>query len=171
MGRKKEPKQWERQPKETAKAYAAFQAYRDLDPKKRTIAKVAEALGKTEGNMEQLSAKYHWVKRAEAWDAEADRRDTEAHLRDIVEERARQRKMAMEMQVKGMELMENIQPGDAKLGEIVSLLKLGMEQARICMGDVGKVIEERDGGNTLPSVTFYIPSNGRDQEGAEVSTE
>ena len=67
------------------------------------------------------------------------------------------------MQLKALQLLETIQEGDAKLSEIVSLMKLGMEQERICLGDVGDVIEERSG-EAVPSVQIYIPTNNREKK-------
>lgn len=159
----KQPQAWERQPEETPKAYEAFCAYRDMGSD-RTLAKVGEQLGKSDALMERWSAKYDWVRRAAAWDDELDRQTARELMRDMAKTRARQRKQALKMQHKGLELLKDIKPGDAKLSEIVSLLKLGMEQERICLGDVGDVIEERDGGNAVPSVQIYIPDNGRGKD-------
>lgn len=38
---------------------------------------------------------------------------------------------------------------------------------RLSRGDVGDVIEERDGGESVPAVQFYIPDNGRDNQGGD----
>lgn len=159
----KQPQAWERQPEETTKAYEAFCAYRDMGSD-RTLAKVGEQLGKSDALMERWSAKYDWVKRAAAWDDELARQTARELMRDMAKTRARQRKQALKMQHKGLELLKDIKSGDAKLSEIVSLLKLGMEQERICLGDVGDVIEERDGGNAVHAVQIYIPDNGRGKD-------
>lgn len=151
---------WTRQEGESATNYEAFCVYRDMG-NERSLAKVGEKLCKSTALMERWSAKFNWVERVTAWDVEADRQATEKLLKDIANARARQRKQALKMQVKGLELLKEIRPGDAKLSEIVSLLKLGMEQERICMGDVGEVVEQRDGGNATPAVQIYIPDNGR----------
>ena len=63
-----------------------------------------------------------------------------------------------------MEFLEKIVAGEPALRDIVQLLKLGMEQERICMGDVGEVVEERNGGEAIPAVQIYIPDNGRSKE-------
>lgn len=163
MAKQKETQElhpWERQPDETPKAYEAFTIYRDLG-KERTLPKVAESLSKSVSLINRWSQAYRWVERVSAWDNEADRKATAKLLEDVAKMRARQRKQALKMQLKGLELMEGINVGDAKLSEIVSLLKLGMEQERICMGDVGEVIEERNGGDAVPAVQIYVPDNGR----------
>lgn len=161
---KKEVKaqEWERQPEETAKAFEAFAIYRDMG-NDRSIAKVAEKLGKSEALLHRWSSRYEWVKRAAAWDDEVARQTARELMRDMAKTRARQRKQALKMQHKGLELLKDINPGDAKLSEIVSLLKLGMEQERICLGDVGDVIEERNG-EAVPSVQIYIPDNNRGKD-------
>lgn len=155
-----ERKPWERLPNETPEAFEAFKEYRDMGAE-RSVAKVGEKLGKNTSLMERWSAKNDWVKRAQAWDDEIEREASKNLLKEIGKMRARQRKQSLKMQVKGLELLNDIKPGDAKLSEIVSLMKLGMEQERICMGDVGEVIEERNGGDAVPAVQIYVPDNGR----------
>lgn len=160
--KEKENQAWDRQPDETTKAFEAFAIYRDMG-NDRSIAKVAEQLGKSEALLQRWSSKYEWVKRVAEWDDEVARQTARELMRDIARTRARQRKQAMQMQLKGAELLQAIKVGDAKLSEIVSLLKLGMEQERICLGDVGEVIEER-GGDAVPAVQIYVPDNNRGKE-------
>ena len=153
---------WERQPNEGPKPYEAFTIYRDLG-KERTLPKVAEKLGKSLGLTSRWSSAYNWVERVAAWDDEADRQAAQKQLKDIANARVRQRKQAVKMQLKALQLLESIKDGDAKLSEIVSLMKLGMEQERICLGDVGDVIEERKG-DSVPAVQIYVPDNGRGKD-------
>lgn len=168
---KYEGQPWIRQPKESSKAYEAFALYRDMG-KERTLPKVADACGKSVSLMNKWSQANRWVERVTAWDDEVDRQAVREHLADIAKARARQRKMAVNMQGAGMEFLKAIREaskqGDSPvLRDVVQLLKLGMEQERICMGDVGEVIEEREGQSAPPPVTFYMPDNGRDQNGEE----
>ena len=61
---------WERQPKESEEAYAAFLAYRDMGVK-RTVAAIGKGDGKRTGfqrRCEGWSAKWRWVDRAREWD-------------------------------------------------------------------------------------------------------
>ena len=162
MAKKKETeerKPWERLDEESTPAYAAFKEYRDMG-EERSIAKVAKKLGKSDKLLERWSAKHDWGNRVMAWDDAIEHRASENLLNEIAKMRARQRKQALKMQLKGLNLLDGINQGDAKLSEIVSLMKLGMEQERICMGDVGEVIEER-GGEAVNPVQIYVPDNGR----------
>jgi len=63
---------WERLVGEGTKRFEAFAKYRDMGPE-RSLAKVAQALGKTTSLMERWSAEDSWVHRVTAWDEEQDR--------------------------------------------------------------------------------------------------
>ena len=68
---------WEPWPGESAKAYQAFCAYRDLPTKARSVrAAYEQETGKKipSGRWTQWSTKFRWVERSRAWDAEADGR-------------------------------------------------------------------------------------------------
>ena len=158
-----EPELWERQQGETARAYEAFCIYRDMGAN-RSLRKVVQQLDKNLTTIGDWSTKYDWVKRVAAWDAEQDRIARNEMQKDMAETRKKQREQARKMQEKGMALLESINVGDAKLSEIVSLLKAGMEQERIAIGDVGEVIEERNGGEAISPVQIYIPDNGRGRD-------
>lgn len=164
MAKKKtvEVEPWERQPKESAQAFEAFAMYRDMGVS-RSIRKVAHNLNKAVTTLAEWSSKHEWVKRVAAWDAEQDRIARNELMAEMAATRKKQRRQAQRMQEKGMELLESINLGDAKLSEIVSLLKAGMEQERIAIGDVGEVIEERSGEATS-AVQIYIPDNNRGRD-------
>jgi hypothetical protein len=79
---------WERLPAESAKAFAAFCAYRDLGPERSLNAAYGE--GRAPGHWSQWSSEYRWVERATAYDAylDAERRKVrEAKLRALEERR------------------------------------------------------------------------------------
>lgn len=71
---------WEPQPGETAKAFAAFCAFRDLPPERRTVPAAFQALhGRPSGGHGGASqwrlwrSKNAWDARVDAWDREQDR--------------------------------------------------------------------------------------------------
>ena len=53
---------------ESARSYQGFQIYFQMDPRERSLRKVAEQLGKSETWIETLSSKFHWRQRTEARD-------------------------------------------------------------------------------------------------------
>jgi hypothetical protein len=63
---------WDRQERESPKAWDAFKTYRDLGPRERSTARVAEELGKSETICNRWSSMWNWVERAAAFDAFAD---------------------------------------------------------------------------------------------------
>lgn len=52
--------------RESKTAYDYFRCYLSVDP--RSIANVAKVFGTSEGNMEQMSQRHKWIKRAKAFD-------------------------------------------------------------------------------------------------------
>lgn len=62
------PREWERQPDETAPAYAALRCYLDQGPA-RSVTKVAEELDKSRSLIGRWSSRHRWRPRADAWDA------------------------------------------------------------------------------------------------------
>jgi hypothetical protein len=56
------PMMFERQPRESAKAYAAFRAYLESGPE-RSLAAVAQKLGKSKTMIERWSRKFDWTAR------------------------------------------------------------------------------------------------------------
>ncbi len=87
---------FERLPRESAKAHAAFQAYRDLGPQ-RSLALVAANLGKSKVLMERWSRRYDWVGRIAA---------QAAHVADI--ERQTIERLTIEHAVEWHRLQESV---------------------------------------------------------------
>lgn len=168
------PKPWERQPDETPKAYEAFCIYRDLkdirDPEsKRSLDLVVQEMGKSRTLFERWSSKYEWVKRVTAYDDEQERlvreEEEKQRIKDIREMRKRHAKIANSMMLKAARALDNIPEDEIKAGDISRMVDTASKLERISLGDVGEVIEERQGEAALPAVTFYMPSNNRDNVG------
>jgi hypothetical protein len=69
--------------REGNRAYAAFCQYRDQPPSLRSARHLAKSLGRNASLILRWSAKYRWVSRAAAWDAEQDRVACQARLNAI----------------------------------------------------------------------------------------
>lgn len=162
MAKANTPDPWERRDGESAKAYEAFCVYRDLGTQ-RSIRSVCQKLDKSRQLLSTWSAKYEWVSRCAAWDAEQDRIARQAQIDEIKKMRKRHADLASAMLIKAARALQRIPDDEIKAGDISRMVDTASKLERISRGDVGEVIEERDGGEAPPPVTFYIPSNGRDQ--------
>ena len=158
-----EIKPWERQEGETARAYEAFSEYRDMGAN-RSLAKVGQKLGKSKAQMEKWSKKYSWVTRAESWDIEEDRQIRAALTKDIGAMRKRHADIASAMLIKAARALQKIPDDEIKASDISRMIETATKLERISKGDVGDVIEERQGEAVADPVQFYIPDNGRDSE-------
>jgi hypothetical protein len=87
--------EWERQTTESARAFAAFCAYRDLGPSRSidrayTVTRERHQPGRAAGQWNAWSVEHRWVERAAAYDGHLDaqrRRIREARLRELEERR------------------------------------------------------------------------------------
>lgn len=152
---------WERMQGESAKVYSYFDEYRSMEASKRSLRAVAEKYGKSQQFMQKLSARYEWVNRAEAWDDEQTRIARADQQKKIAEMRKRHAKLAKTMLNKAQAAIDKMNPDEMKAQDISRIAEVASKLERLSMGDVGEVIEERDGGAAEPPVTFYIPENGR----------
>lgn len=162
-----EKKPWERQEGETPKPYEAFCVYRDMGIQ-RSQPKVAEKLGKSTALISRWSSEYNWVERVAAWDDDRERIEreiAEKEMRDSIRKmRKRQAETGRYMQVKAMKALNRIPEEEIKPGDIARLVDVGSKLERTARGDVGEVIEERQGESAVPAVQFYLPENNRDKE-------
>ena len=59
---------WERQPKETARAFSAFAQYLAMDPEERSVRDICRKLNASWSTVSKWSASHDWMRRAEAKD-------------------------------------------------------------------------------------------------------
>ena len=169
MAKTNTPKPWERQEGETPKPYEAFCIYRDMktDDQERSLREVANRLKKSLTLIGRWSSKYSWVERVAAWDDEQERIEREIAQKEqakaIREMRKRQAQAGYALQLKATKALGKLPIDQMSPQDIVKMMAEGAKLERIGRGDVGEVVEERDGGQAAPAVTFYMPSNGRDE--------
>lgn len=164
MARKKQqPDLWERQEGEGPKPWEAFVLYRDMGPQ-RSVRKVAKELNKSDTLIGRWSSDWNWVNRAAAWDVEQDRQNRIAQNEEIKKMRKRHADLANAMIVKAARALNKIPDDEIKAADINRMVEVASKLERISRGDVGEVIEERDGGVATQAVTFYMPDNGRDRK-------
>jgi hypothetical protein len=80
---------------ESAKAYAAFCAYRDLGPDSRSLNAAYAGGGRAPGYWAQWSSEFRWVERAAAYDAHLD--DARRRVREAQLQRLEERRFAFEL--------------------------------------------------------------------------
>lgn len=161
------PQPWERQPGESAKAYEAFSMYRDMGLQ-RSLRQVAAQLQKSETLIGRWSGTHRWVDRVAAFDIEQDRRAQEIAQKEqakaIRDMRKRHADVAHAMILKAAKALQRIPEDEIKAQDISRMVDVASKLERISRGDVGEVVEERDGGQATPVVQFYMPSNSREDE-------
>lgn len=163
MAKTNTPDAWERQPGETTRAYEAFTLYRDMGAD-RALRKVVQALNKNLTTIAEWSTKYEWVKRAAEWDAEQDRIARNAQIEEIKKMRKRHAEVANSMIIKAARALNRMKEEDIRPADISRFIEVASKLERLSRGDTSEVIEERDGGEAEPAVTFYMPDNGRDHK-------
>lgn len=155
-----EVKPWERQNGETAKQFEAFVIYRDMG-EERSITAVTQKLNKSRALIGRWSSNNSWVERCIAWDREKDRLARLEQQKDIKKMRKRHANLAVSMLVKAAKALERIPIEEIKASDISKFVETASRLERVSRGDVGDVIEQRDGGEAMDSVQIYIPDNNR----------
>lgn len=161
----KEAKPWERQDNETPKQFEAFVVYRDMG-EERSLSKVADKLQKSTTLMGRWSGLNSWVERVAAWDDEQERILRHEQIKEIKKMRKRHADTATAMIAAAAKGLKNIMehPEEMKPGDVARLVEVASKLERISRGDVGDVVEQRDGGQTIEAVQLYIPENNRDKK-------
>lgn len=164
MAKEKQVQPWERQDGETNKQFEAFVIYRDMG-EERSLSKVAEKLQKSTTLMGRWSGSNNWVERVAAWDDEQDRILRAEQIKDIKRMRKRHADMAATMITAAAKGLKEImaKPEEMKPNDVARLVEVASKLERISRGDVGDVVEERQG-EAIDAVQIYIPSNGRERE-------
>ena len=148
--RKKKPKKvaenlednelWERMKGEGSRQYEHFAAYRDMkhiapSPTGRSIRKLAKEKGMNRQSLEQLSSKFNWVARAEAYDiylTEQTRLQNEAEIEDMRKNHAL---LASQMIRKAAKRLLTIPEEEITASDIVRLVDAGVKIERLSRGE------------------------------------
>lgn len=132
---------WGMRPGETAKAYQAFEVYRDLGPE-RSLEKACRQL--TTGSplevLKQWSTRHDWQARVRAFDEFVASRAADKAVETAASIRARQAKHAQAMQLRAMQKFAVAGPEDMSVAEATRAFQVGAEVERKVMGIDEKVI-------------------------------
>jgi len=141
------PLLFEQQPKESAKAFAAFTAYLNLGPE-RSLAAVGKQLGKSEPLMKRWSRKYDWLARVQAHAAHmavVERQAAEAlRVSKAVEWESRELKLretewamherAIAAAKRGLDAYMDREKVYANLADIARMLEIASKLGRLATG-------------------------------------
>lgn len=120
----KSEKSWERQPKESAQAYEAFDLYLKMG-RDRSCHKVARELSKSDTIIKRWSSTWSWQKRVRDYDAELRRAEFEAEKKAVKEMHERQINLSVLLQKKAFEALKKLDISELKPQEILRFISEG----------------------------------------------
>ena len=120
-------------PRESAKAFEAFCAYRDMGPG-RSVAKVGHAVGKSTTLMARWSGQWAWVARAARWDADTAVKVAEAQQGEIVEMRSRHARIAAALLGKVVARLVKLDPAELTPAQVTRMFDVAMKAERTSRG-------------------------------------
>jgi hypothetical protein len=133
---------WERHPKESAKAYGAFRAFRDLSPPARRPEDLAATLGIAPTQLSSWAMRWDWWQRAAAWDDEAHRIDDQERLEAIRAMHLNHRRAGRAAMLIAMQALQAVDPETIAPYAAARLLELG---ARLERSTLTVSVEELQG--------------------------
>jgi hypothetical protein len=158
---------WDRQPRESSRAYAYFVAYRDMGPQ-RSLAGVRQTLGEgsapSRGRLGQLSVAWSWVERSSAWDAHVARQrdraaaDT-ARKGDRLRQAslARSRELASDLRAKLAEIIDGLDVARADWPGLMKLACLAVDlEQKACAAGMAPAEDFDPEGATMEHLEAYI---------------
>jgi hypothetical protein len=154
------PAPWERQPGESARAFGAFGAYRDLGARRSLRAAAETFYGRRsaalERQVDRWSRAFAWVERAAAWDRHLDAEACKAQekaRRDMAE---RHVKEAQTLQAKALERLRALRPEELGPTEVLRFLVEAAKLERLALGEPETVSEQRFGPVVLQIVEEVV---------------
>ena len=159
---------WDMRDDETAKAFGAFTAYRDMGSS-RSLRRLAESGNNAASNLRQMakwSGEHDWPDRAAAWDRHVDREVQDDQVEAIKIMRRRHAAIAAGALAKVGARISTIDADRLTVNETARLMEVAYKMERIARGEPGETTGEADGldpmdGHTLPGedVLDMIASN------------
>lgn len=132
--------EWQRREKETTVAFEAFVCYRDMGAN-RSLAKVAEKLGKSETLMQRWSGQHEWVNRAADFDGHLDEEVVDAQEKARREMAERHAKLAQAALTRVAQRLGDLDPEDLKPGDIARILEVATKLERLSRGEPSEHVE------------------------------
>lgn len=141
---------WDIRGDESAKAYAAFAAYRDMGPGRSQEA-VGEKLGKSRQLLGRWAVTYSWTERARAYDEAAAKLAADASLEDHAAVNRRHAELGRVLQKRGAQRLALLPPETLSGAEAVSAVKAGVQVERDALGMATRTeVTGKDGAPLVP---------------------
>ena len=143
---------WERQPSETAKAFAAFGLYLDIPPLDRSVRSAVELFRKqggktTECNWETWASRYNWRNRAAEHDSDLASRRRERMAKKLEQAQDEAFVLIRATLDKVKERIEGMDPEELSAGQIPAALRTLIELEFKALGYEDRVaLTGKDGG-------------------------
>jgi len=165
---------WARMKGESAKQYERFCKYRDMKhvspTAQRSLRKLAKELGIRRQSIEELSVKFNWVNRAEAYDLDLARQIREQNEADIMEMRKNHALLASQMIKKAAKRLLTMPEGEISAADIVRLVDVGVKIERLSRGESTEN-KQISGGATLKHTGAVTVKGKNDIDLADLSDE
>ncbi len=150
---------WERQPSETAKAFAAFGLYLDIPPLDRSVRSAVELFRKqggktTERNWETWASRYNWRNRAAEHDSDLASRHRERMAKKLEQAQDEAFVLIRATLDKVKERIEGMDPEELSAGQIPAALRTLIELEFKALGYEDRVaLTGKDGGPVKTEIT------------------
>jgi uncharacterized membrane protein len=183
------PLPWVRRSAESAAAWHAFRAYRDLGPR-RSLDAVdrllyppatpgehresaapdggADAPRRRRGCIGRWSRAHEWVARAAAWDAHLDREARISQVEAVRAMNARHASIAKAVQAKAVEALRLLAAGEMDAADVIRCIVEGSKLERLALGQVTDAVRQdvkAEGGVTLEVVERIVVVGDRPRPG------
>jgi hypothetical protein len=126
--------EWDRQPREGARAYEAFALYREMGYT-RSVSKVAQRLGKQVSLIRRWSSAYDWVSRVKAWDAHQEQETRQQQAQAVREMRKRHAQEALAIQEKALSRLRQMDIGELSASDVIKFFVEGARLERVARGE------------------------------------
>ncbi len=107
-----EPRQysWQQQPGESAKAFGAFVLYRNMEPRERSLQRVASELTKSSSLIRRWSSRWDWQTRVARWDDYQEMRRLETLIKEKQKMDAEHLKVIRSARSKAIKALADMKP-------------------------------------------------------------
>jgi hypothetical protein len=129
---------WDRQPKEGARAYAAFCIYRDAGPQ-RSLRKTSAAVGKAQSLIERWSVVHEWGERVADYDADQDlaqREEIEIRRQEMAERHAN---LATTMLARAAAGLREMDPSKINPAQLARFVEVASKLERLSRGEPSEI--------------------------------